>query len=308
MSESLARPLRGIVPPMVTPLKARDELDVAGLERLLEHVLGGGGAGLFVLGTTGEAASLGYRLRYELVQRVCEQVAGRVPVLIGITDTAFVESVRLAVHAADAGAQAVVLSSPYYHTVAQPELWEYLQHIVPELPLPVFLYNMPSLTKVPFALDTVRRAMDLPQVVGIKDSSGDMGYLHQVGRLVTERPEWSLLVGPEDLLAEAVLLAGAHGGVNGGANLVPRLYVELYEAAARRDLARVTELQARVVRIVGTVYAVGHHGSAIIKGLKCALSLLGICDDFMAEPFRRFREPEREAVRRHLRDFGLLPR
>ncbi|HLE43915.1 MAG TPA: dihydrodipicolinate synthase family protein [Methylomirabilota bacterium] len=303
---ALPRPLRGIVPPLVTPLRDRDELDVAGLERLLEHVLAGGVSGLFVLGTTGEAASLGYRLRYELVQRVCKQVAGRVPVLVGITDTAFVESVRLAAHAADSGAQAVVLSSPYYHTVAQPELCEYLQHIVPELPLPVFLYNMPSLTKVPFALETLRRAMDLPQVVGIKDSSGDMGYFHQVGRLLAERPEWSLLIGPEDLLADAVLLAGAHGGVNGGANLVPRLYVELYEAAARRDLARVAELHGRVVRIVGTLYAVGHHGSAVIKGLKCALSLMGICDDFMAEPFRRFRAPEREAVRRHLLDLGLV--
>ena len=303
---SLPRPLSGIVPPMVTPLHDRDELDAAGLERLLEHVLAGGVSGLFVLGTTGEAASLGYRLRYELVQRVSEQVAGRVPVLVGITDTAFVESVRLAGHAADAGAQAVVLSSPYYHTVAQPELWEYLQHIVPELPLPVFLYNMPSLTKVPFALDTLRRAMDLPQVVGIKDSSGDMGYFHQVGRLVAERPGWSLLMGPEDLLADAVLLAGAHGGVNGGANLAPRLYVELYEAAVRRDLARVAELHARVVQIVGTLYAVGQHGSAVIKGLKCALSLMGICDDFMAEPFHRFRASERELVRRHLLDLGLL--
>jgi dihydrodipicolinate synthase/N-acetylneuraminate lyase len=304
---ALPRPLRGIVPPLITPLRDRDELDVPGLERLIEHVLAGGVAGFFVLGTTGEAASLGYRLRFELVERVCRQVAGRVPVLVGITDTAFVESVRLARHAAEAGAQAVVLSSPYYHPVAQPELWEYLQHIVPELPLPVFLYNMPSLTKVPFALDTLRRALDLPQVVGLKDSSGDMGYLHQVGRLLAERPGWSLLVGPEDLLADAVLLAGAHGGVNGGANLVPRLYVDLYEAAARRDLARAAELHARVVRLVGTLYAVGHHGSAVIKGLKCALALLGICDDFMAEPFHRFREPERAQVRRHLADLGLLP-
>src|SRR3970282_2302589 len=112
--------------------------------------------------------------------------------------------------------------------------------------------------------------------------------------------------GPEDLLADAVLLAGAHGGVNGGANLAPRLYVELYEAAVRRDLARVAELHARVVQIVGTLYAVGQHGSAVIKGLKCALSLMGICDDFMAEPFHRFRASERELVRRHLLDLGLL--
>lgn len=303
---TLASPLRGIVPPLVTPLRDRDELDVPGLERLVEHVLGGGVAGLFLLGTTGEAPSLGYRLRYELVERVVKQGRGRVPVLVGITDTSFVESVRLAAHAAEVGAQAVVLSAPYYHQVAQPELWEYLQRIVPALPLPVFLYNFPSLTKVPFALDTLRRAMDLPGVVGLKDSSGDMGYFHQVSRLVAERPGWSLLVGPEDLLAEAVLLAGAHGGVNGGANVVPRLYVELYEAAVRRDLARVAELHARVVRIVGTLYTVGQHGSAVIKGIKCALSLLGICDDFMAEPFRRFRDRERAQIRRHLQDLGLL--
>jgi dihydrodipicolinate synthase/N-acetylneuraminate lyase len=303
---TLARPLRGIVPPLVTPLRARDELDGPGLERLIEHVLAGGVSGLFVLGTTGEAASLGYRLRYELVERVTKQVGDRVPVLVGITDTAFVESVRLAAHAADVGAQAVVLSAPFYQRVAQPELWEYLQRIVPTLPLPVFLYNIPSLTKVPFALETVRRAMDLPAVVGLKDSSGDMGYFHQVSRLVAERPGWSLLVGPEDLLAEAVLVAGAHGGVNGGANLVPRLYVELYEAAVRRDLARVADLHARVVRIVGTIYAVGQHGSAVVKGLKCALSLLGICDDFMAEPFRRFRDRERDQIRRHLAGLGLL--
>jgi dihydrodipicolinate synthase/N-acetylneuraminate lyase len=303
---TLPSPLRGIVPPLVTPLRARDELDVPGLERLVEHVLAGGVSGLFLLGTTGEAASLGYRLRDELVERVVKQVGGRVPVLVGITDTAFVESVRLAAHAADVGAQAVVLSAPFYHRVAQPELWEYLQRIVPTLPRPVFLYNIPSLTKVPFALDTVRRAMDLPGVVGLKDSSGDMGYFHQVSRVVAERPGWSLLVGPEDLLAEAVLVGGAHGGVNGGANLAPRLYVELYEAAVRRDLARVAELHARVVRIVGTIYAVGQHGSAVIKGIKCALSLLRICDDFMAEPFRRFRDRERDQIRRYLADLDLL--
>src|SRR5262249_56813177 len=101
------------VPRLVARLRDRDELDVAGLERLIEHVLAGGVAGLFVLGTTGEAASLGYRLRYELVNRVCKQVAGRAPVLVGVTDTAFVESVRLAPHATHAGAQALVLPPPY---------------------------------------------------------------------------------------------------------------------------------------------------------------------------------------------------
>src|SRR5688500_15299138 len=104
--------MHGIIPPLVTPLIGRDEIDVAGLERLIEHVLAGGVHGLFILGTTGEAPSLSYRLRRELIERVCRQVKERVQVLVGITDTAFVESISLAGHAAECGATAVVLSTP----------------------------------------------------------------------------------------------------------------------------------------------------------------------------------------------------
>src|ERR1700744_3160250 len=96
-------PLNGIVPPMVTPLRDRDVLDVDGLERLIEHILAGGGSGLFILGTTGEGPSLSYRLRTELIDRVCHQVRERVPVLVGITDTAFMESMHVAPAAANAG-------------------------------------------------------------------------------------------------------------------------------------------------------------------------------------------------------------
>ena len=93
---------------MVTPLRGRDELDLPGLERLIEHILKGGVSGLFILGTTGEGPSLSYHLRRELIQRTCRQVQGRVPVLVGITDTAFVESLDLARHAAAAGADALI--------------------------------------------------------------------------------------------------------------------------------------------------------------------------------------------------------
>src|SRR4051812_8767861 len=119
----------GIIPPLVTPLCDRDRLDHGGLERLVEHVVGGGVSGVFILGTTGEAPSLGYRLRRELIERVCRLTAGRVPVLVGITDTAFVESVDLARSAADAGAAAVVLSTPYYFPVGQTELTAYVRNL-----------------------------------------------------------------------------------------------------------------------------------------------------------------------------------
>src|SRR2546426_12586467 len=111
--------LTGIIPPLVTPLLARDELDVAGLVRLIEHVLAGGVSGLFILGTTGEGPSLSYRLRRELIECVCRQVKQRVPVLVGITDTAFVESVNVARASAEAGADAVVVAPPYYLPEAQ---------------------------------------------------------------------------------------------------------------------------------------------------------------------------------------------
>ena len=110
---------------MVTPLVDRDTLDVAGLERLVDRIVSAGVSGLFVLGTTGEAPSLSYRLRRELIGRTCELVDDRVPVLVGVTDTSFVESVNLAEEAADSGADAVVLSAPYYFPAGQDELFEW---------------------------------------------------------------------------------------------------------------------------------------------------------------------------------------
>jgi dihydrodipicolinate synthase/N-acetylneuraminate lyase len=291
----LPRPLAGIVPPMLTPLKDRDTLDVGGLETLVAHMLDGGVHGLFVLGTTGEGPSLSYRLRRDVVAQTCRIVANRVPVLVAITDTAFEECVGVARQAAESGAAAVVLAPPYYMPEGQPELREYLGHLLPELPLPLFLYNMPPLTKVPFEIETVRWAMDQPGIVGMKDSSGSMIYFNQVLSLLPHRPDWSVLVGPEELLAQAMLLGG-HGGVHGGANLFPRLYVALFDAARAGDIARVKDLQGRVQRVCEHLYRVGRHPSAVVKGIKCAASCLGLCGDFMAEPFHRFRAPERQRV------------
>jgi 4-hydroxy-tetrahydrodipicolinate synthase len=296
---TLNTPLTGIVPPLITPMRDRDALDAPGLERLVERILAGGVSGVFVLGTTGEGPSLSYRLRRELIDRVCRQVDGRVPVLVGITDTAFVEALNLARVAADTGADALVAAPPYYLPGGQPELREYLHHLVPELPLPLFLYNMPALTKVPFELETVRSAMDDPRVVGLKDSSGDMSYFRDAAALLPRRPDWSLLVGPEEHLMDA-LLAGGHGGVCGGANLFPALYVDLFQACRAGDLTRARALQEQVLRVGDALYRIGRHPSAFIKGLKCALSCLGVCDDFMAEPFHRFRADERALVEQRL--------
>ena len=286
---------------MITPLRGRDELDVAGLERLIEHILSGGVNGLFILGTTGEGPSLSYRLRRELIERVCKQVNHRVPVLVGITDTAFVESLNVARSAAEFGADALVVAPPYYLPEAQPELQEYLDHLVHELPLPLYIYNMPALTKVHFELETVRRAMDNPRIIGLKDSSGDLAYFKSTAEIIKQRPDWSLLIGPEEKLFDSLQLGG-DGGVSGGANLFPKLYVKVVEAHHAGNLARAQELQRQIQHVSDSFYRIGKYSSSIIKGIKCAASCLGICDDFMAEPFHRFRVEERELVKARLKE------
>jgi dihydrodipicolinate synthase/N-acetylneuraminate lyase len=303
----LTTPLAGIFPPLVTPLTDRDTLDVPGFERLTEHVLGGGVHGLFLLGTTGEGPSLSWRLKAEVVERGCRLVAGRVPVMVGVTDPSFVDALRLAERAATAGADAVVIAPPYYLPLDQGELAAHVERFAAASPLPVLLYHIPSLTGVGFGVETVRRLLDVPRVIGLKDSGRDMTYLHTVRAVCGKRPDFSLLAGPEELLAEAVLL-GAHGGMCGGANMAPRLYVDLYDAARAGDLPRVRELHDRVIRISDAIYSVGGSGSSYFRALKCALACLGLCNDFMAEPYQRFGPTEREEVRARLRRVGLLDR
>jgi 4-hydroxy-tetrahydrodipicolinate synthase len=296
------QPYRGIIPPIVTPLSDRDTLDREGFARLIEHVLAGGVHGIFVLGTTGEGPSLSHRLQREVVTQACELVRRRVPVLVGITDPSFFESISLAAHAHEAGADAVVLAPPYYFPAGQEELLEYLQELIPALPLPVMLYNMPAMTKLAYAPATVQQLASWPQVVGLKDSSGDIEYFNQVRQLTVDVPDFAMLVGPELLLADVIKLGG-DGGVSGGANVRPQLYVQLYEAAvAGAD----TEALLKEVASLGRLYGVGNNpASAIVKGIKCALSLMGICSDRMAEPFRQFDADDVARIRQLLLE--ILP-
>ena len=259
MNTTFKTPLSGIIPPLVTPLKDNETLDVESLERLIEHLIEGGVHGLFVLGTT-------------RINR------GRLPLLACITDTSIEESVRLAKKAADYGADGVVSAPPYYFATGQPELAQFYEELVPQLPLPVFLYNMPSHVKVSFAPDTVKRLAEMDQVVGFKDSSANAVYFQSVMYKVQHRKDFAMLVGPEEITGECVLL-GAQGGINGGANMFPELYVAMYEAASSRDINRVLDLQQLIMQISTTIYTVGKHGSSYLKGLKCALAMLGIIND-----------------------------
>lgn len=297
MTTRITSPLSGIIPPLVTPLLGPDTLDVESLENLIEHLIAGGVHGLFILGTTGEEQSLSYRLRREMIDHTCRINAGRLPVLVCITDTSLIESAALAQYAADKGADAVVSAAPYYFAPSQPELVEFYQDLLPMLPLPLFLYNMPSHVKVNFAPSTIKRIAENPQVIGFKDSSANLPYFQSVMYAMKHRPDFAMLMGPEEVTGECVLMGG-QGGINGGANMFPELYVGMYNAAKEGRLEDLRRLQQIIMQISSTIYTVGQYGSSYLKGLKCACSLLGVIkDDFVAAPFHKFNAPEREKIR-----------
>jgi dihydrodipicolinate synthase/N-acetylneuraminate lyase len=288
-------PLRGLITPLATPLALTNQpepsLDVAALERLIEHVINGGVHGIFLLGSTGEFASLGREMRQEIIRRTCTHVNRRVPVLANISDTAIAETLRLADTAVEAGADALVLNAPYYFVHSQDDLLRYVERITEKIALPLFLYNIPPLTKNSFEPETVRRAADLPGVIGLKDSTGDLRYLEKTVELMRHRPEFSILIGPEEMLLESMKL-GAIGGVCGGSNLNPKLLVELYDAIFRGDTKRAEALQETVQRMGRALYHIGFPGSSYLRGIKAALALAGLCRPEPAPPYAPFSDAE----------------
>ncbi|RTE52694.1 dihydrodipicolinate synthase family protein [Arenibacter aquaticus] len=295
-------PLKGIIPPMITPLLENKELDHLGLEKLLKHLIGGGVHGIFILGTTGEGPSLSYKVRKELITATCQIVAGRVPVLVGVTDTSETGTLKIANHAKSAGADALVVAPPYYLPISQKEMGDYLERVVPALSLPFMLYNMPSCTKLHLSLDVVIKAKKLG-AIGIKDSSGDLSYLYQLIEEFKGDPLFSVIAGAELFLPETIMYGG-HGAVAGGANFFPRLFVDLYDAALRNDLEEVKLLRDKVLKVHSTIYEVGQYSSRHIKGIKSALMAMGICQDYSAEPLSRFSEDKQSQIKEHIEQFN----
>lgn len=299
MKKASSEILKGIIVPLVTPLSDNGEIDKSGLKNLIEHVIQGGVHGIFILGTTGEAQSLSKRQREEMIYETSRIVENRLPLLVGISDTSIGDSILLAQKAKEAGAYAVVATAPYYFAVSQSELIAYFENLIDRLPLPLFLYNMPAHTKVTFDPETIKHLAQHDQVVGFKDSSANGTYLHTVIYTMKENPDFMIFVGPEEMTAEMVLM-GINGGVNGGANLFPELYVELYDAARKNDIEKVKMLQQTVMHISSGIYGQGNEASGYLRGLKCALSIAGICHDFLAMPFRQFQEEYRSRIKKEM--------
>lgn len=287
---------------MITPLQENGQLDLIGLNNLIHHLLNGGVHGIFLLGTTGEGPNLGYGVRKQLISACCRIVAGKVPILVGITDTSIEGAIEIALHAKKEGADALVVAPPYYLPISDQEMVQYLENLVPALPLPFMLYNMPSCTKLNMNIDIVKRAKELG-AIGIKDSSGDLSFLYTMIEEFKNDPLFSIITGTELFLPETIM-NGGHGAVAGGANFFPRLFVDIYDAMVAGDYGKVKLLRKDVLKIHNTIYEVGEYPSRHIKGTKAALSALDICQDYVAAPLFRFNGQQRNQIKEYIGQFN----
>ena len=289
---------KGIIPPAVTPLTAERNLDVAGLERLIEHMITGGIHGIFILGTTGEGPAIGCKVQKDMVRESIRIVNGRLPVLVGISSAACQESVEQAQFAYECKANGVVAAPPCYFNLGEPELFDYYKYLAEESKLPLFVYNMPGMTKVYMKPALIKKLAEIPNIRGYKDSSANMPDFHEVLLNLKDREDFSIFVGPEELLGESVLF-GADGGVAGGANLNPEIFVGMYNAALQGNISKMQEFQKKIYS-QRQLYSLGSFQSSMIKGLKSALAHRGICQDHLAAPFNHFEKQHADEVQKIL--------
>jgi 4-hydroxy-tetrahydrodipicolinate synthase len=292
---------RGIVVPLVTPLDESGGLDRLGLAALVEHVIGGGVNGIFILGTTGEGPNLNYQMRHEMIRESARLIAGRVPLFVSVTDTAYAESLALAQTGASVGADVAVMAAPYYFPLSDAELHQYTQQFVAASPLSVMLYNMPAMCKIGFSLNLVKQLMSNSKVVGIKDSSGDLNYYQALCELKKARADWTIMVGPEGLLIESVQLGG-DGGVSGGANVLPRLFVDAYAAAVHADQLACEQYQ-KEINAFGNIYSYGSGAGRYISTTKYAIEKLGITSSRLTRPFQALGSSARDGIDSVLAEF-----
>lgn len=290
--------LRGLIPPMVSPIQRDGAIDAAAVGRLVDHAVHGGVSGLFILGTCGEGAGLSYRKRYQLVELACEAARGRTPILVSISDTAYEEALDLAEHAFACGAAAVVSTGPYFLSVPQGHLEIYFERLADESPLPVVLYNMPGCTK--FCLDPalVARLARHPKIIGIKDSSGDLKYVQQLIDALAET-DFPLLIGPEEILLAAMRL-GAVGGVNGGGVLFPAVYADRISAFQKGDMELAARADQFVQRFSKSIFPTSTGRMAVIESMKQGLAAMGLCQPWVLSPLQPLDSEHRTRIERKI--------
>ncbi|MDU2063649.1 MAG: 4-hydroxy-tetrahydrodipicolinate synthase [Sporomusaceae bacterium] len=264
---------RGIITPVITPLKENRELDFAGMEAVIEHLIGGGMNGLLFLGSLGEFFALTSAEKKELIRFVVAKVNNRIPVLIGTGGTVVSEVIELTQFAKEAGADGAVLISPYYFSLNEATIAAYYEEIAKNTSLPLLIYNFPDRTSVNLSPQLIANlAKNYPQIVGMKDTVDNISHTRELIQTVkTVAPDFSILSGFDEYLLPN-LMAGGDGVICGLTNIVPELFSALLINYQQGNFAAIGHGQEKI-NILMNLYKVSQ---PFISGIKAATALRGV--------------------------------
>jgi 4-hydroxy-tetrahydrodipicolinate synthase len=293
--------LKGIVPPIGTPLTFDERVDTEGLRRLVRYLLEAGVHGIFVNGTMGGFALLTDYEQVRAVEIVVDEVDRRVPVVAGISDTGTKRVIQKAKLVERLGVDYLTTLPPFYFTLTQESGTRFFREVAQAVEKPLLLYNNPYLTHFNLSIDSIVELAQEPNIVGIKETNQEVNRWTQIITALGGQEDFSILIGTE-LLIPVSLMLGADGVIGGAHNFAPGIAVELYKAACERNYDKAFELSERLVKLC----KIFEHAE-IWGAFEVALKYLGIIEKVTASPYRAATEAERESVEAILREGGLTP-
>jgi 4-hydroxy-tetrahydrodipicolinate synthase len=287
----------GSMPALVTPFKD-GKIDEQSFRALIDWQIASGSHGLVPVGTTGESPTLSHEEHRRAVDICIDEARGRAPVIAGAGSNNTHEAIELARHAQKAGADAVLVVTPYYNKPTQEGLYRHFKAINDSIDIPILIYNIPPRSVIDMSVETMKRVFELKNVVGVKDATGN------VARVSLQRqamgPGFIQLSG-EDMTALSCMAAGAHGCISVVANVAPALCAELMEAVFKGDYSHALRIQDRLTPLHSAIFA-----EPGVCGAKYALSVLGRARNEMRLPLTPIGEVAEGLVRRALVHAGLL--
>ena len=288
---------RGSFTALVTPFK-NGHLNEQAFRDLVEWQIAEGTDGFVPVGTTGESPTLSHDEHRQVVEWCIDQAKGRVPVIAGAGSNATMEAVALAKHAEKAGADAVLVVTPYYNKPTQEGLYQHFKAVNDAIGIPIIIYNIPPRSVVDMSVDTMKRLFELKNISGVKDATGNLARVSLQREAMG--PEFIQLSG-EDMTALAFNAAGGHGCISVVSNVAPALCAQLHDLTLAGDYDQGMVVQDRLVPL--------HHAIFLEPGLagaKCGLSLLGRGNEDVRLPLLPVTQPTKTAIRTAMVHAGLI--
>lgn len=292
----------GIFPPGITPFTKDDEVDLAKLTEYLDFLIKGGIHGLFLLGTNGEGPLLTFEEKKEVIKTAVEHVNGRIPVIAGTGCTSTKETVELSKYAEKVGADGVHVVTPYYYSTTPNGIIKHYKKIAESVEVPVIIYHIPPRTGVKIDVGTLLKLAEVPNIVGVKDSSKDVIWFYNAITAVREKRSEFIFFSGSDALIYTHLGLGANGAVSAVANVFPEIVVELYEEFKKGNLTKAKEIQDKVLKIRTAL----QKGFPYMAGVKGALKLRGMDFGELRSPLESLDDEGLKELEKRLKELNLL--